>query len=97
MGMCSVRRAISACILAALVAPSVAAQGNGVWREDDWLAEKEINPCTIRRAPCDYFLRNIYDEIIDARQRGDADALERWSRRLRLYHISNPDDRPGTE
>lgn len=78
-------------ILSALLAPSLSARDNTVWQEDVWLADNDVNPCTVRRTPCDIFLRRIYDGISHARQRGDAEALTHWSRRLRLYYISNPE------
>ena len=90
-------RIVLTCVLAALLAPSLAAQDNTAWREDIWLADNDVNPCTVRRTPCDIFLRRVYDGIIHARQRGDAEALDKWSRRLRLYYISNPEDRPAAD
>lgn len=43
------------------------------------------------------FLRRIYDGIIDARQRGDTDALEEGRRQLHWYYRSNPEKRPGAD
>lgn len=90
-------RVLLTCVLAALLAPSLVAKGNAAWREDVWLADNDLHPCTLRRPRCDIFLRRIYDGIIDARQRGDGDALDEWRRRLYLYYISNPENRPITE
>lgn len=83
--------------MAALLAPSLSAQGNAPWREDVWLADKNINPCNYHHRRCDIFLRRIYDGIIDARQRGDAKAMKKWSMRLDLHYMYNPEDRPISE
>ena len=80
-------------VLSALLASSLSARDNTAWSEDVWLADNGVHPCTVRPSRCDMFLRRIYDGIIDARQRGDADALGKWRRRLRLHYISNPEER----
>lgn len=90
-------RVLLTCVLAALLAPPLAAYGNDAWREDVWMADNGLNPCDSLYRRCDYFLWRIYDKIIDARQRGDAEGLEKWSRQLYWRNMSNPEDRPATE
>lgn len=90
-------RVILTCVLTVLLAPSLAARDTAGWRQDVWLADNDINPCDVRLRRCDYFLRRIYDEIIDARERGDAEALEQLRRRLYWRYMSNPENRPAAD
>lgn len=88
---------LSACILALAVAVSAPVHAQSAWAalsEDAWLLRFGAHPCDGRRPHCSDGLRQIFDRLIEAHSRGDERAMERWRKRLYLYYVSNPEQRP---